>query len=467
MNRKSALTCLASFVGCAALVASACDDSTLGGGTGGTATTTVTSGNATSAGTTTPTSTTSAGQGGASNKMVEEVTGNITSNKTLSASKDWLLKGIVLVEAGATLTIEKGTKVMGDSDSLGTLVIKQGGKLVAVGTKDEPIVFTSALPAGTRQSGDWGGVIVLGKAPINVAGGTASVEGLQASEIYGGSDANDDSGQISYVRIEFSGVELSPNNEINGLTFAGVGRGTKVDHVMVKTTLDDCFEFFGGTVDAKYLVCYRNGDDSFDTDNGYSGRLQYLFSQKDPTHGAEDNGFEWDNDKDSSNNTPATNPTVFNATICGANHDLAKQQYGMLLRRGTKGRISNAFFSGFEACVDVRNPNTSVTVDHTVCVGNVPENVAYAEDGSNMDTQVDDDMAFDERTWFTSGEGNATAGAVVDCFGEVPNPRPSTMIPGATPPNDGFFDTSAGYVGAFKDGSDDWMTGSWINWEQN
>ena len=467
MNRKSALAVLVSFVGSAALVVSACDDSSLGGGTGGAASTGDGS-NTTSTGAANPTSgATSTGQGGAPNKMVEEVTGSITSDRTLTANKDWLLKGIVLVEAGATLTIEKGTKVMGDADSLGTLVVKQGGKLLAVGTKDEPVVFTSALPAGTRQSGDWGGVILLGKAPINIVGGTASVEGLQASEVYGGSDANDASGQLSYVRIEFSGVELSPNNEINGLTFAGVGRGTKVDHVMVKSTLDDCFEFFGGTVDAKYLVCYRNGDDSFDTDNGYSGRLQYLFSQKDPTHGAEDNGFEWDNDKDSSNSTPATNPTVYNATLCGANHDLAKEQYGMLLRRGTKGHIANTFISGFEACIDVRNPNTSVTLDHTVCVGNQPENVAYAEDGSNIDTQVDDDMGFDERAWFTGGVGNTTAGAVVDCFGEVPNPRPTVTIPGATPPSDGFFDASASYVGAFKDGSDDWMTGNWINWEQN
>ena len=397
-----------------------------------------------------------------------ELTGSITKDTTLTADKKWLLKGIVLVEAGATLTIEAGTTVTGEQSSNGTLVIKQGAKIKAVGTADKPIVFTSEKPAGQRAQGDWGGLILLGKAPINVPGGTASVEGLEASEVYGGTDPNDSSGQISYARVEFSGVALSEGNEINGITFGGVGKGTVIDHIMVKETLDDCFEFFGGTVDVKYLVCYRNGDDSFDTDNGYSGRLQFLFTQKDPKHdNAEDNGFEWDNDKDASNNTPQTSPTVYNATMCGANATLAAQQYGMLLRRGAGGSISNTFFSGWEACVDIRDANTSTTIDHSICVGNSPENIAYAEDGSNMDTQKDDDGTFDDRGWFTNGEGDAVTGAVANCFGDTPDPRPAAMIPGGTPPNDGFFDASASYVGAFKDGSDNWMSGAWIDWAQN
>lgn len=422
-----------------------------------------TTGTPSSSGANSPTSTSS----GTMPKPTEEISGSVTADKTLTADKDWLLKGVVLVEAGATLTIEPGTKVMGDADTLGTLVVKQGAKIHAVGAKDSPIVFTSALPVGARQAGDWGGVILLGKAPINQPGGSASVEGLATSETYGGADANDSSGEIDFVRIEFGGVELSPNNEINGLTLAGVGRGTKIDHVMVKVTLDDCFEFFGGTVDAKHLVCFRNGDDSFDADNGYSGRLQFLFSQKDPAHGEEDNGFEWDNDKDSSGNAPLTNPTVFNATLVGANADLPKEQYGMLLRRGAHGHIANAFITGFEACADIRNaPGTSVTIDHSVCVANTSANVAYVEDGSNMDTKKDDDAGLDDVAWFTGGEGDATTGALKDGFAATPDPRPAAMIPGATPPSDGFFD-AAPYVGAFKDGADDWMTGAWIDFALN
>ncbi|MFO0612847.1 MAG: hypothetical protein U0414_09680 [Polyangiaceae bacterium] len=427
-----------------------------GGGAGGAGSTTGAAMGTT--GSTAPTSSSS----GQTTKTTEEVTGSISSDKTLTADKDWLLKGIVLVEAGATLTIEPGTKVMGDADTLGTLVVLQGAKIHAVGTKDAPVVFTSALPVGSRQAGDWGGVILLGKAPINQPGGSASVEGLSTSETYGGSNPDDSSGALEYVRIEFGGVELSPDNEINGLTLAGVGRGTTIDHVMVKVTLDDCFEFFGGTVDAKHLVCFRNGDDSFDADNGYTGRLQFLFSQKDPAHGEEDNGFEWDNDKDSSANAPITSPTVFNATLCGANADIPKEQYGMLLRRGTHGRIANTFITGFEACADVRNAPTSVTVDHDVCVGNTGANVAYVEDGSNMDTKKDDDAGLDDVAWFMSGPGDGVEGTLKDCFAATPDPRPVTPIAGVAPPNDGFFD-AAPYVGAFKDATDDWMSGAWID----
>lgn len=395
-----------------------------------------------------------------------ELTGDITASQTLSADTLYILKGVVKVAAGATLTIEKGTVIQGDKATLGTLVIQQGAKIMAVGTADEPIVFTSRLAPGSRAPGDWGGVILLGKAPINTAGGTASIEGLSTNEIYGGADAADSSGTMQYVRIEFSGVELSPDNEINGLTMGGVGTGTVIDHIMVKQTLDDCFEWFGGTVNAKYLVCSKNGDDAFDIDRGYGGKLQFLFAQKDPAVADTANGFEFDNSADDIMATPVTNPTISNVTLCGPNAEIPKEQYGMLLREGTHATIMNAYVTGFEGGVDLRdNPATSVTLTNSVFVGNAPENIAYAEDGSNEAEQKDDDGGVDERTWFTGGTGNAEAGAALaDCYAQTPDPRPATEIPGGAVPA-GF--DAAPYVGAFKDANDMWMTGAWVDFAAN
>jgi hypothetical protein len=208
------------------------------------------------------------GEGGGPPATEQELEGEISSI-TLTSDTLWILKGVVSVPAGETLTIEPGTTIVGDKASLGTLVVQRGGKLDARGTAEAPIVFTSALPVGEREEGDWGGVVILGKAPINEAGGEAEVEGFQEPQLYGGTDADDDSGTLEHVRIEFGGIEISDGNEINGLTLAGVGRGTTLDFVQVKNTLDDCFEFFGGTVNASHLACqYRDGTTAIDFDNG-------------------------------------------------------------------------------------------------------------------------------------------------------------------------------------------------------
>jgi hypothetical protein len=419
------------------------------------------------------TTTTGSGMGGSGGMAnpddAVELSGAITADMTLSADESYVLIGVVTVEDGATLTIPAGVTIFGDKASTGTLVVKQGGKIDAQGTADQPILFTSQLPAGQRAAGDWGGLILLGKAPINEAGGTASIEGLTTDEIYGGSDAADSSGILRYVRIEFSGIEISPDNEINGLTFGGVGHGTVVDHVMVRHTLDDCYEFFGGTVNASHLVCYRNGDDSFDFDQGYVGNLQFLFAQAQPGVANDANGFECDNDATTPDVTPRTNPTIFNVTLCGQNGDSADQQYGFLFRRGFMATIGNAIVTGWEAGVDFRDsPDTDVQLSDTVFFGNTVHNVAYSEDGSNTDTEKDDDGGFDEVNWFeTSAMTSETDPGLADCFAATPDPRPAAMIPGGTPSGDAFFDTTANYVGAFADANDDWMTGAWVNWGAN
>ncbi|UOQ97648.1 hypothetical protein MUN81_20755 [Hymenobacter sp. 5317J-9] len=231
----------------------------------------------------------------------------ITTSTTWSASKQYLLKGYVYVRSGATLTIEAGTIIKGDKDTKGALIVEPGAKLIAIGTATKPIVFTSNQPKGSRNYGDWGGVILAGNAPVNtlVGGNRPTIEGGPTTQ-YGGTNATDDSGTLQYVRIEFGGVAFSPNNEVNGLTLAGVGSGTTLDHIQVSYSGDDAFEWFGGTVNAKYLVSHRTFDDDFDTDNGFSGKVQFGISLRDPLQ-ADQSGskaFESDNDANASTNGP-------------------------------------------------------------------------------------------------------------------------------------------------------------------
>src|SRR3990170_7390863 len=211
------------------------------------------------------------------------LTGDITSNTTLTANNTYLLRDIVRVQSGATLTIEPGTVIYGENSTQGSLVVKPGGKILAEGTANNPIVFTSEFnkPGSTQEPtyGDWGGIILLGNAPINVPGGTASIEG--PGDSYGGTNPDDNSGVMKYVRIEYPGIAYSLNNEINGLTFGGVGRGTTIDYIQVSYSGDDSYEWFGGTVNCKHLIAYRGWDDEFDTDFGFEGKLQYLVGLRD------------------------------------------------------------------------------------------------------------------------------------------------------------------------------------------
>ena len=219
------------------------------------------------------------------------LSGNITENKTLDAAQVWTLSGRVAVTAGNTLTIEPGTIIKalpGTGSNASTLIIAQGAKLMAMGTESQPIIFTSdsddisvGQTSGTSLNenvrGMWGGVIVLGNAPISVSSGiTAQIEGVPASDInglYGGTDAADNSGIIQYVSIRHGGAEIGEGNEINGLTLGGVGTGTTVDHVEVIGNVDDGIEFFGGTVNASELLVWAQGDDGLDIDQAYAGTI--------------------------------------------------------------------------------------------------------------------------------------------------------------------------------------------------
>jgi hypothetical protein len=259
---------------------------------------------------------------------VVAVSGDISASTTWTADKIYYLTGFVYVTNGATLTIEPGTIIKGDKSTKGTLVITRGSKISAIGTADKPIVFTSNVAAGGRSSGDWGGIILLGKAPINPTGGVATIEGgltptgggaVDKYIQYGGTDAADNSGTLKYVRIEYAGIPFSPDNEINGLTMGGVGSGTTLDYIEVYRSGDDSYEWFGGTVTAKHLLSIGATDDDFDTDFGFSGKVQFGLAQRAQVVAdfSGSNGFESDNDATGSNNTPQTGAVFSNMTIVG------------------------------------------------------------------------------------------------------------------------------------------------------
>ncbi len=290
---------------------------------------------------------------------LETLQGEIKADKKLTKDKRYLLKGSVLVTNGATLTIDPGVIIKGDKSSSGTLIIGKGAKINALGTAQEPIVFTSNQAKGFRNYGDWGGVILLGKSTVN-QGPDQNVEGLatEARFQYGGNVDNDNSGVMKYVRIEFCGIALSVGNEINGLTMGGVGSGTVIDHVQVSYSGDDSFEWFGGTVNCKYLISFRCFDDDFDTDLGYSGKVQYGLGLRDPyiADASQSNGFESDNSP-TGVGTPATQ-AIFSNITCVAGSKLVRgtgttdgvesDNYGRgaHLRRNTSQSIFNSVFLG-------------------------------------------------------------------------------------------------------------------------
>ncbi|QNE39848.1 T9SS C-terminal target domain-containing protein [Hymenobacter sp. NBH84] len=321
--------------------------------------------NQTGGGTTTPTTPTTPSTG-----QSVSVDAPITTNTTWTASNKYLLKGYVYVQSGVTLTIEPGTIIKGDKDTKGALIIEPGAKIMAMGTAEKPIIFTSNQPKGARNYGDWGGLIIAGNAPVNTLTGTSQpqIEGGPRTK-YGGDQKADNSGTLQYVRIEFGGVAFSPDNEVNGLTLAGVGSGTTIDHVQISFSGDDAFEWFGGTVNAKYLVSHRTFDDDFDTDNGFAGKVQFAVSLRDPLQ-ADQSGskaFESDNDSKATPATPQTSAVFSNVTAVGpiinANGANYSPQYtaGAHIRRNSSISIMNSIIMGYP---------TNVLIDHNLTAGN-------------------------------------------------------------------------------------------------
>jgi len=411
----------------------------------------------------------------------KDLTGDIISDTTLTNDTLWNVKGGVFVKGGATLTIQPGTFIFGAPGTPPSLIlITQSGKIMAKGTKSRPIVMTSAQPFGGRSRGDWAGLVMLGKAPINVgahtngnsnAAGTFYIEGLNTTPdgLYGGSDPNHNCGTLEYVRVEYAGFVLSPNNEINSFTWGGCGSDTVAAHLQANYGLDDTFEWFGGTMDAKYLVGGNGRDDYTDFQLGYVGRIQFVIGYQSPDFPG-NRGIEGDNSEYNSAATPYSNPTIFNATYIGTGNPGYDESDapGIFLRRGARGSYNNIVVTNFySACMEIfpdKDGSTAaqanagkLTMNGILCYHN---NIGKSG-GSTLAEQITEpySLAFAQGVKGNSaGKNFMVADPLLTRPFEYSDPDFGTLFSSPVfragwvqPPDDGFFDQSAQFVGAMGD----------------
>ena len=278
------------------------------------------------------------------------LSGNINTTTTLTSDKVWTLKGYVYVIDGAKLIIQPGTTIISDVAEKGALCIERGAQIIAEGTATKPIIFTSGKAVGERSPGDWGGIIILGKAKTNRSSEPTIEGGI--GRAFGGTNDADNSGVLKYVRIEYAGIAAMPNSEINALTLGGVGSGTIIENVQTVYANDDAFEFFGGTVNAKNLYAYATADDDFDFDFGYTGTITNGVAKRDPQFvdsGDAGNGVECDNDGTGSSAQPVTHPKLLNMVLVGPNVStaLSNHNLGLRFRRATQFTMKNSVVWGW------------------------------------------------------------------------------------------------------------------------
>jgi hypothetical protein len=311
------------------------------------------------------------------------LSGIISVNTTLTSNNVYFLDGKVFVQGGATLFIEEGTLIKGikkaTAEQASALIITRTGRLVAAATPERPIVFTSNQAVPTN--GDWGGVVILGGAPLNRV--DATIEGINGSQVPGGVDityggggaglgnANEDKGVLNYVRIEYAGAQVSANNELNGLTCGGVGRGTFLQFIQTVYGADDAFEFFGGTVNAKFLIALSPDDDNFDFDFGFGGNIQYAVSVLNPTKlqfSSDPRGIESDNDATGTAATPRTQAVISNMTVIGmenlaqATAPIFDLLAGATFRRNSSYTVRNSIFMGYPTGVAFESAGSQADV---------------------------------------------------------------------------------------------------------
>lgn len=428
-----------------------------------------------------------------------------TGNQTLKKGV-YILKGWVYIADGAELTIEPGTIIKGDKETMAALIVERGAKLNAAGTSSQPIVFTSEQDAGQRKPGDWGGVIICGRAKNNQT--EQQIEGGPRTK-HGGSDDTDNSGILSYVRIEFAGYPFQKDKEINGLTLGSVGSGTKIDHVQVSYSNDDSFEWFGGTVNCDHLIAFKGWDDDFDTDNGFSGLVQFGLAVRDSriADTSQSNGFESDNCADGAQVSPYTTATFSNITFVGSLADdsfvnddsyitagdcfpnngsaLGKFQSAMQIRRSSRLNCVNSVITDWPIglIIDGEKGNTveqaqagtlrlqNIYMANVGVVGTdankVYDDVLY--DAASK-TVIDADSPSYSHTFFLAQEGNKVFDTTSDLMLTDTKNMGAKVMPQSGSPllNAASFAGLSGfntvnYIGAF-DANDSWTDG-WTNFD--
>ena len=329
----------------------------------------------------------------------------------LDPSKTYELTGKLQVNAGATLTIPAGTRIEGTGGTAAYIAIAQGGKINVNGTAAKPVIMTSA--STSPAAGNWGGLVICGKAPINrVSGGASTAQSEVADLTYGGTISDDNSGIITYLVIEYAGASYSATKEFNGVSFFGVGSGTTINNIQSIHGADDGFEFFGGSVNTSNLIAVGNEDDQFDWTEGWNGTNTNWYGKI--AYGKGNRGIEADNYEFGFAFTPVSNPTITNITLVGPGSTASATDYAenqaFKFRRGTKSLVTNAVISGWKTGIDVENDETLGFIGTLLKV----TNVSFADvvnkvtgkktDGSSLDASV----VFVENAAAT-GAGNGTA----------------------------------------------------------
>ncbi len=411
------------------------------------------------------------------------LSGSILRNTTLKSGNTYKLNGFVFVRNGATLKIEPGVRIEGDKASKATLIVTRNGKIDAQGTPAQPIIFTTAETSPSR--GGWGGIIILGNARNNATtsgvGGLAVIEGgvnveTEGYGLHGGTTDGDNSGTLKYVRIEYPGIAFVENNEINGLTMGSVGSGTTIQYVEVYQSGDDAFEWFGGTVNAKYLIASQSTDDDFDTDFGFSGKVQYGISLRDPNQAdfgpsGTSNGFESDNDAGGTTASPKTSAVFSNFTMIGPKAQagvtpVAPFGRGAHIRRNSATSVFNSVFVGWNTGlrIDGRATNANYVAGEGAFANNFVVNASKNIDTTGTSSAT---SPIDPAAYFTANNNTADASLAAVMLANLaiaafdPNPTSgSPVLSGASFSSSrlaGFENTS--YRGATGPGGSAWYSG--------
>jgi len=409
-------------------------------------------------------------------RMIQvRVEGSLAQDTHWHSGSTYRLSGLVFVEGNTVLTIEPGVRVIGEPGS--ALIVTRDARINAHGSAQDPIVFTSASPVGERHRGDWGGVVLLGNAPVNIP--IAHIEGIDAGDprgFFGGQADSDSCGILQYVRIEYAGYEISKDNELNGLTLGGCGKGTILRFVQVHQGLDDGIELFGGSANLSHVVISGAADDGLDWDRGWTGFGQFIVIQQDSNAG--DTAIEADNLDSDHDAIPRSAPTLSNVTIIGGRNPAVGQR-GMVLRRGTAGMLQNVLITDFSLeAIDIRDRSTveqieqgALRLEGLVFAGGLKDRLFEVEEGDG-----DDDGGFDEASLLPVDVGHEAiipkrllthAGPVWTAVDFVPEYDERLVRLAIQPPQGEFWDEAASFIGAIRPGArTSWLEG-WTDFAEN